>query len=347
MRATSTAAAGRPADEETPPSSGASAVAMDAPVQGHRGPMGPLRRFLRHHWYAWALTSPVIIVMGVLIGFPFLRGLYLSVTNATEQNIGRTIGENEIPATYEFVGAANYLEILAGDIGNFWPRLVWTVVWTVVCVAAHFGIGLALAILLNRHIRLRGLYRVLMIVPWALPPFVSAFIWRYLLNGQYGVFNAALTNLGLPAVPWLNDPTIAKVSVILVNVWLGVPFMMLALLGGLQSISRELYEAARVDGASPWQQFRHITLPGLSAVAAPVVLIGTIWTFNQFPVIFLVSGGGPGDSTELLVTYAFRLAFEGIGDYGASSAYGMLILGLLLVMAVIYQRALKRGGQAW
>lgn len=309
--------------------------------------LGTLRQFLRLHWYAWALTTPVVIVMGVLIGFPFLRGLYLSTTDATDQNLGRTIGDNVIPSTYEFVGFDNYLAILSGDVGDFWARLAWTVVWTVVCVALHFGIGLSLAVLLNRRVRLRGLYRMLMIVPWALPPFVSAFIWRYLYNGEYGVFNAMLTGIGLPAVPWLNDPTIAKISVIAVNVWLGVPFMMLALLGGLQSIARELYEAARVDGASPWQQFRHITLPGLSAVAAPVVLIGTIWTFNQFPVIFLVSGGGPGDSTELLVTYAFRLAFDGIGDHGSASAYGILILGLLLVLAFIYQRALKRGGQAW
>lgn len=123
--------------------------------------------------------------------------------------------------------------------------------------------------------------------------------------------------------------------------------MMLALLGGLQSIPREHYEAARVDGASAWQRFVHITLPGLRPVSAPVVLLGTIWTFNQFPVIYLVTGGGPGDSTELLVTYAYRMAFSGIRDYGGSAAYGMLILVLLAAMALVYQRAFRRGGGAW
>ncbi|WP_246062174.1 carbohydrate ABC transporter permease [Haloactinospora alba] len=293
------------------------------------------------------MAAPVVIVMAVLIGYPLARGFYLSLTNATEANVARDIGMNDIPASYDFVGADNYLAILTGEVGDFWPRLAWTVVWTVVCVVAHYGLGMALAILLNRPIRGRTAYRVLMVLPWAVPPFVSAFIWRYLYNHEYGVINAALENVGLAPVAWLNDPTVAKLSVIVVNVWLGVPFMMLALLGGLQSIPREYYEAARVDGASSLQRFFHITLPGLRPVSAPVVLLGTIWTFNQFPVIYLVTGGGPGDSTELLVTYAFRMAFQGIRDYGGSAAYGILILALLMVMAFVYQRSLWRGGQAW
>nr|WP_236541974.1 sugar ABC transporter permease [Spiractinospora alimapuensis] len=306
---------------------------------------GPLRRFLRTHWYAWALTAPVVIVMSVVIAFPFARGLWLSFTDADRRNVSTRIGENVTPATYEFVGVDNYVAILTGDVGDFWARLTWTVVWTLACVACHFGLGLGLAVMLNRRVALRGVYRAVMILPWAVPPFVSAFIWRYLYQGEYGLFNAALRGMGFPGVEWLGDPFWAKVVVITINVWLGVPFMMVALLGGLQSIPGQLYEAARVDGASPWQQFRHITLPSLRPVAAPVVLIGTIWTFNQFPVIFLVTGGGPARSTDLLVTYAFRLF--GDGTYGVASAYGMVILGLLLVLGVIYQRALRREGQAW
>jgi arabinogalactan oligomer/maltooligosaccharide transport system permease protein len=136
-------------------------------------------------------------------------------------------------------------------------------------------------------------------------------------------------------------------SVIAVNVWLGVPFMMLALLGGLQAIPRELHEAAEVDGATPWQRFRHITLPGLRPVSSTVVLLGTIWTFNQFPVIFLLTRGGPGGSTEILVTYAYRQAFEGIRDYSGSAAWGMVILALLVVLAVVYRRALRTQGEVW
>jgi arabinogalactan oligomer/maltooligosaccharide transport system permease protein len=291
------------------------------------------------------MTAPVVIVTLVLVGYPLLRGVYLSLTDATEANMGRTIGMNVIPSTYEFVGLANYADILTSS--TFVSRLTWTVVWTIVCVVLHVGIGLGMAMLLNRPMRFRSLYRVLLVLPWAVPAFVSAFIWRYLLNGEFGVVNAMLRAAGFGGISWLDDPFWAKVSVIACNVWLGVPFMMLALLGGLQSIPRELHEAAEVDGATPWQRFRHVTVPGLRPVSTTVVLLGTIWTFNQFPVIFLLTRGGPGGATEILVTYAYRQAFEGIRDYSGSAAWGLVILALLVVLAGVYRRALKQQGEAW
>ncbi|GAA1300762.1 ABC transporter permease [Planotetraspora silvatica] len=291
------------------------------------------------------MTAPVVVVTLVLVGYPLLRGAYLSLTDATEANMGRTIGMNVIPSTYEFVGLANYADILTSS--TFVTRLTWTVVWTIVCVVLHVGIGLGMAMLLDRPMRFRSLYRVLLVLPWAVPAFVSAFIWRYLLNGEFGVVNAMLRAVGLAGISWLDDPFWAKVSVIACNVWLGVPFMMLALLGGLQSIPRELHEAAEVDGATPWQRFRHITVPGLRPVSSTVVLLGTIWTFNQFPVIFLLTRGGPGGATEILVTYAYRQAFEGIRDYSGSAAWGLVILALLVVLAGVYRRALKQQGEAW
>ncbi|MCF6474584.1 sugar ABC transporter permease [Nonomuraea sp. MG754425] len=269
----------------------------------------------------------------------------MSLTDATEANIGRTIGVNVIPATYEFVGLENYVRILTS--GLFWDKLLWTVLWTVICVAAHYGIGLGLAVMLNRPLRLRSLYRVLLILPWAVPAFVAAFIWRYLYNSDYGVINGFLKLAGLGGVGWLDDPTTAKIAVIAVNVWIGVPFMMVALLGGLQSIPAELYEAAEVDGANAWQRFRAITLPGLSQVSGTVVLLGTIWTFNMFPIIFLVTRGGPGSETEILVTYAFREAFTGIRDYSGSATWGVIILAMLVVLAVGYRRSLRGQGGGW
>ncbi|MFF4779523.1 carbohydrate ABC transporter permease [Microtetraspora fusca] len=306
---------------------------------------GRIRLAMARHWYAWAMTAPVIVVVGVLVGWPLARGVYLSLTDATEANVGRTIGVNVIPATYQFVGLDNYLSILSS--GLFWERLGWTVVWTAVCVGLHYGIGLALAMMLHRKVRGRSVYRVLLILPWAIPGFVSAFIWRYLFNSDFGVINAMLKAAGFGAVGWLDDPFTAKIAVIAVNVWLGVPFMMVALLGGLQSIPAELYEAAEVDGATPWQRFRHITVPGLRSVSSTVVLLGTIWTFNMFPIIYLVTKGGPGNSTEILVTYAFREAFTGVRDYSGSATWGVLILALLVVLAAIYRRALRRQGEVW
>jgi arabinogalactan oligomer/maltooligosaccharide transport system permease protein len=196
--------------------------------------------------------------------------------------------------------------------------------------------------LLNRPMRGRSLYRVLLILPWAVPAFVAAFSWRLMYNTDVGVLNALLGVVGVAPVDWLGDPTLQKVAVIAVNTWLGVPFMMVALLGGLQSIPRELHEAAEMDGAGPWERFLNITLPGLRPISSTVVLLGTIWTFNMFPVIYLVIGQAGGADSEILVTYAYRLAFQGIRDYAGSATYGVLILSLLLVFASVYRGRLKR-----
>ncbi|MCP2178884.1 carbohydrate ABC transporter permease [Prauserella alba] len=316
------------------------------PQAGVAPPVPPPRRRVRglltRHWYAWAMVTPVVVVIGALVMFPLVKGIYLSLTDATEMNSGRTIGVNEIPATYSFVGFENYIDVLSGSDGAFYSRLLWTVQWTVACVTLHFTIGLGLALLLNRAMRLRGLYRMLLILPWAVPPFVAAFGWRLILNEQGGVANSVLGLFGIDAVNWLGEPLAAKISVIMVNVWLGVPFMMVALLGGLQTVSKDLYEAAEMDGATAWQQFRAVTLPGLRPVSGTVILLGTIWTFNQFPVIALLTGGGPGGSTNILVTEAYERAFQGIRDYSGAATYGALIASMLVVFAFFYKRWLAK-----
>jgi arabinogalactan oligomer/maltooligosaccharide transport system permease protein len=299
-----------------------------------------LRRALDRHWYAYAMVAPVVLVLALLVLYPLVRGLWFSLTDANETNIGRTIGPNHIPSTYEFVGLDNYWHVLSGAEGHFYPVLGWTVVWTLICVTLHYGLGLGLALMLNQRARFRTGYRILLILPWAVPPFVSVFAWRLLLNGPEGIVNKTLGGLGLPAVAWLSDPTWQKVSVILVNTWIGVPFMMVALLGGLQSIPADLLEAAEVDGASAWQRFRYITLPCLRPISSTVILLGTIWTFNQFSVIYLLVGQAAGVDTQILVTYAYKLAFSGVRDYSGSATYGAMILVLLLAYAFVYRRRL-------
>lgn len=307
---------------------------------------GRLRRALSTHWYAWTMVAPVVIVLGVIVGWPLGRGIYLSLTDANERNVGRTIGANHIDATYKFVGLDNYVDVLSDPI--FVQRLMWTVVWTVCCVSATFLLGLVLANMLNRQFRGRAAYRMMLILPWAVPGFVSVFAWRFLFNRDNGLLNKVLDGGGISAVPWLDDPTWAKFSVIAVNVWLGVPFMMVALLGGLQSIPGELYEAAEMDGAGPWKRFLYITVPGLRAVSSTVILLSTIWTFNMFPVIFLLTRGGPGDSTEILVTQAFRQAFvESPRDFAGSATWGVLILAVLMIFAFVYRRSLRKQGEVW
>ncbi|MDC7339337.1 carbohydrate ABC transporter permease [Streptomyces lydicus] len=305
-----------------------------------------VRRALGTHWYAWTMVAPVVLVIGVIIGYPLVRGVFLSLTDANEANVERNIGVNHLPATYKFTGLDNYKAVLTD--GVFWDRLGWTVVWTVGCVGLTFLIGLTLANMLNRTLRGRTFYRLALILPWAIPAFISVFTWRMLYNEKNGILNKLLAGGGIDAVPWLNDPTWAKLSVIAVNVWLGVPFMLVALLGGLTSIPGELYEAAEMDGAGPWQRFRNITMPGLRAVSSTVILLSTIWTFNMFPVIFLLTRGGPGDATEILVTYAYRLSFvDSPRNFSESAAWGVLILVLLSVVAVVYRRALRKQGEVW
>ncbi|MFF7414815.1 carbohydrate ABC transporter permease [Streptomyces lydicus] len=292
------------------------------------------------------MVAPVVLVIGVIIGYPLVRGIFLSLTDANEANVERNIGVNHLPATYKFTGLDNYKAVLTD--GVFWDRLGWTVVWTVGCVGLTFLIGLTLANMLNRTLRGRTFYRLALILPWAIPAFISVFTWRMLYNEKNGILNKLLAGGGIDAVPWLNDPTWAKLSVIAVNVWLGVPFMLVALLGGLTSIPGELYEAAEMDGAGPWQRFRNITMPGLRAVSSTVILLSTIWTFNMFPVIFLLTRGGPGDATEILVTYAYRLSFvDSPRNFSESAAWGVLILVLLSVVAVVYRRALRKQGEVW
>ena len=161
-------------------------------------------------------------------------------------------------------------------------------------------------------------------VPWAVPSFISAFAWRFIFNNPYGFLDQFLLKLGWDNPPaFLGDPTWAKVAVIMTNVWLGVPFMMVALLGGLQAIDAELLDAAAVDGASAWRRFWDVTLPGLRPVAATVILLGLIWTFNMFNIIFLITGGGPANSTQIFATFAYRAAFTDY-LYGQAAAYGVI-----------------------
>ncbi|MGX4736596.1 carbohydrate ABC transporter permease [Kitasatospora griseola] len=291
------------------------------------------------YWYAYAMVAPVVVVLGALVGYPLARGFYLTLTNATSLNVGRQIGVNHIPDSFDFVGLDNYADVLWGPTAydRFWSHFIWTVVWTVTCVVLHYSIGLGLAMLLNRKMRGRSVYRLVLILPWAVPTFVTVFSWRLML-ADGGAVNGLLSMLHLPEPGWLSDPLAQKFAAILVNTWVGVPFMMISLLGGLQSIPAELYEAAEMDGATAWQRFRHVTLPGLRTVSSTVVLLGVIWTFNQFAIIFLLFGSGAPDA-QILVTWAFRLGFgQQPADYAQSATYGILLLSILIVFTGFYRR---------
>jgi len=292
--------------------------------------------------YLWLI--PLLLGMAVIVFYPLIYGFVLSFTNAFQGNVALHLGAVTLPATYQFVGLKNYTSIISdwfNPSSDASHVLLQTFIWVVANAIFHFVIGLGLALVLNRKMRMRSIYRTLIMVPWAMPQFVAAFAWLFLFNQQYGYIDAALQALHLPIIYWGSDPVWALIGLIIVNVWLGVPFMTVTLLGGLQSIPSELYEASAIDGSSRWQAFRYITLPMLRPIAFLVSLLDVIWTFNVFAIIFLITGGGPFNRTHTLITYAWTQAFLTPQRYGLGSAYGFIILFILLVFTIIYSRLLR------
>lgn len=292
--------------------------------------------------YLW--LAPLLLAMALIVFYPLIYGLVLSFTNASQGNVALHLGSVTLPATYQFIGLKNYTDIISSwFVGGSDEQhvLLQTGIWIVANAIFHFVIGLGLALILNRKMLFRGIYRTLLMVPWAMPQFVAAFAWKFLYNQNNGLINTWLQAVHLPAVLWSSDPAWALVSIIIVNVWLGIPFMTVTLLGGLQSIPSELYEASSIDGGSRWQTFRYITLPMLRPIAFLVTLLDVIWTFNVFAVIFLITGGGPFNRTHTLVTWSWKEAFQGTQLYGLAGAYGFIILLILLIFTMFYSRMLR------
>ncbi len=286
-------------------------------------------------WVIWAFMAPAFLVMTLIVFVPLVQSFLFSFTNLTDQNQG-TIFK---PASWVFVGLENYVNALTGKDPNFYPTMLWTIVWTMVNVFFHYTMGLLLAVLLNQRFRGRTVYRLVLLLPWAVPAYISAIAWLFLFNGEYGLLNNVLGVFGVPRVAWVSEFPWYYVAPIVVNVWLGIPFMMVALLGGLQGIPTDLYEAAQVDGASRLQRFWNITIPQLRSVSTTVILLGCIWTFNIFVVIFLVTGGGPGGKTDIMVTFTYN-AFNQ-GQYAVATTYAVLVFVLLLSFSAIYRRVAR------
>ncbi len=235
-----------------------------------------------------------------------------------------------------YVGLANYVSILTargGPLfgnGSFYRTLAVTVLWTVVNVAFHVVIGLVLALILSKpKLAARPLYRVLLILPWAAPSYITALTWKGMFQKQFGAVNALLGLVGVEPVSWFSKFSTAFAANVTTNVWLGFPFMMVVAMGALTSIPKEVLEAAEIDGATRTQRFFRVTLPLLRPSLLPSVILGAVWTFNMFNVVFLVSGGDPDGSTDILVSEAYRWAFTRDAQIGYAAAYAVIIFVLL------------------
>ena len=263
-------------------------------------------------------------------------------------------GEQLSPGFRDYVGFKNFIDILRNPqvSGPFIRVFSWTFIWALLSVFTTFTLGLTLAILLNDStLRLRYLYRTLLILPYVVPGFISILIWRGLLNTNFGVINDVLQNLFSVKVPWFQDPFWAKVALLIVNLWLGFPYMMLISLGALQSIPSELYEAARIDGAGSWQRFYSITFPLLMITLAPLLIGSFAFNFNNFTVIYLLTGGQPpipgsqtpAGATDILISYTYKLAFGGAGSqYGYAAAISIIIFLIIGTISAFNFRFTKR-----
>jgi arabinogalactan oligomer / maltooligosaccharide transport system permease protein len=283
-------------------------------------------------WVAWAFLAPTLVAMAILVFYPLAQAFFWTVTDIDRSNMGTIFR----PPSWEFVGLDNFVPIITGRDPLFNQALVWTIIWTVVNVFFHYTIGLLLAVVLNQKLRGRTAFRLLLLVPWAIPIYISAVGWSFIFNGEFGLLNNLLGLFGVDRVAWYSEAPWYYVMPIIVNVWAGVPFMMVALLGGLQSIPHDQYEAANVDGASRWQAFWNITLPGLRSVSTTVILLGIIWTFNLFAVIFFTTRGGPAGKTNILVTYAFEVFNR--GELALAASYAVVIFSFLIVFSLFYRR---------
>lgn len=283
---------------------------------------------------AYLLLAPALLGIAALILYPFAFNVYLAFSNMAMMTV------RNYTVSLEH-GINNFKAVFTGVVAHdatFWQVLFRTILWTAINVVFHVSGGMALALLLNRRLRFRGLYRTLLIFPWAIPQTIACMALRNEFNFQYGFFNVMLRNLGMKPINWLTDPTWAFLALCISNIWLGIPFMMVIILGGLQSISREYYEAAEIDGASGVQQFRNITLPLIRPVLTPAVILGTVWTFNALNVIYLITRGNPQEKTDILVSSLYKAAFD-FYRYGFAAAFALVIFGFLLLFALLYIRA--------
>jgi arabinogalactan oligomer / maltooligosaccharide transport system permease protein len=292
-------------------------------VQRVRDPA--FRREVRASVPAYKLVAHAVVAVGLLVVLPLGAGALASLF----------AGTRDAPT---YVGLGNYVLILTArgrgllSNGSFYLTLIVTVVWTLANVALHVSIGLVLGALLSRPVmRLRAFYRVLLILPWAVPSYVTALAWKGMFHRQFGAINALLALFGVAPVSWFSHFSTAFAANVATNVWLGFPFMMVVTIGALTSIPKDVLEAAEVDGATRWQRFRLVTFPLLLPTLAPAVVLGAVWTFNMFNVVFLVSGGEPDETTDILVSEAYRWAFTRNAQYGYAAAYAVLIFGLLVM----------------
>lgn len=335
--------------------------AKSAVPQGDSSGASGIRKAIKDSRIPWLFILPSVLVMAFVTVYPQGFQVWMSTTNYDERHFTPQNSPDS-------VALENFADILNNDIPisnyDFFRIFAFNVFWTFINVFFHVTIGVAVAMLLNSHgLLFRRFYRSLFVLAWATPQYIAALVWRNAFNQRFGAVNLALAEINkefgtsfpidtrwlitedppidIPGIAWPLDifeilPT-AFYALLLANIWFGWPFMMIVATGALQSIPKELYEAADVDGASPWRKFWAITAPLLRPAMVPAIMLGTIWTFNAFNVIFFITGGGPSRKTEILVTQSYNLLTETAlsGRFGMAAAFSIVVFFVLFIITIL------------
>ena len=278
----------------------------------------------KKNYTRWLFVLPAIIIVLALFVYPIISSFYFSFTN-----------KNLIRPTYDFVGLDNYIAVLKDK--GFWNAFLNSLKWTIFSLGGQLLVGFTAALALNKVKHLKGFYKTLLIIPWAFPSIVIAFSWQWILNGVYGFLPNILVQLGLCDTPpqFLTDRVLAFVVLVFINIWFGAPMIMVNVLAALQTVPQDQYEAAEIDGAKGWQSFLYITVPHIKVVTGLLVVLRTVWIFNNFDLIYLITGGGPAGATQTVPVYAYDMGW-GTKLLGKSSAVTVLLFIFLMAVCVAY-----------
>lgn len=305
-------------------------AAQAAPSGTHRSAR---RASIRKQVTAWAFLTPITVYLILFYAYPLYTNLDLSFRDYTLRSF--------ISGEADWAGFENYRQVLTDN--TFGPALWNTFVFTGLSLLFQYAIGLALAVFFYRKFPLSTTLRALFLVPWLLPLLVSASTWAWMLNSESGIVNAALSWVGLDPVYWLTSPDWSLTAVLITNIWIGIPFNLVLLYAGLQSIPTELYEASSIDGASRWRTFWSITFPLLRPVSAITVLLGLVYTLKVFDIIWVMTRGGPGDSSTTLAIWSYRLGFGGGSpQLSPAAAVANILILIAFAFGLFYVRAQRK-----
>jgi arabinogalactan oligomer/maltooligosaccharide transport system permease protein len=299
-----------------------------------------LKQSLQNLWdkgFPFLLLTPATIFTVFITILPLLFGILIAFTNYS--------APHHIPdrSLVEWVGFNTFIELFTLKTWSttFYGVAAWTIVWAILSTVTTFFAGLFVAILVNHHgIKFKGFWRTIFIIPWAVPQFISILIFRNMFNGEFGPVNGYIKALGFDPIPWLSDPTLAKMTILLVNIWFGLPYYMALMSGVLTGIPKDLYEAAEVDGASPRQKFWSITLPLVLYATAPLLIMAFAFNFNNFNLIYLLTDGNPvqagyrfAGSTDILISWIYKMTIQQ-NQFNIASAVSILMFFVIAAISI-------------